>query len=252
MLRILVDNSVIADEHVGRFCSEPSPVDWGGRATTVSVAKFRIDLPSDGSKRRQILALPTIARLSQEEALWLATYPELKWEDMFGRRPATATRGDLLGSIQLHSVEPAIDRSNFGGLTFPQGMEGEELTSFCKLILDPRFEPALFPSEFVAALPDTTRKAMDDLSRFRRLCRHAPEKHYRDLFHLWTGECSGCKFFITMESKLPNFCSSHVKDLVCMPKRPAELLDELGITQVDPLPFREGESIDFFRAIEGQ
>lgn len=252
MLKILVDNSVIADAQVGRFYSEPSTVEWGGRATTVSVAKFRIDLPSDDNKRRQILALPTIARLSQEEALWLATYSELKWEDMFGRRPATATRGDLLGSVALHSVEPAIDRSYFGGLTFPQGMEGEDLTSFCKEILDPRFESALFPDEFVAELPDTTRKAMDGLNRFRRLCRHAPEKHYRDLFHLWTGECSGCKFFLTMESKLPNFCSSHVKDLDCTPIRPAELLDELGIKQLDPLPFREGESVDFFRAIEGQ
>jgi hypothetical protein len=52
-----------------------------------------------------------------------------------------------------------------------------------------------------------------------------------------------------MEKRLPNFCDSHLHGKTrCKPVRPTQLLEALGVNELDPTPCERGESLSFVKA----
>src|SRR4051812_16817991 len=134
-LRVLVDTSVESDAHVLRWALDQRTVVWGSTAVTAHVAVMAPKPPRDKQNERHIRALPTIARLARERVLELVTYSELMFEGMYGRRPSTATTGDLFVSVNIGHIEPAVDRSFFESIMFPDAGETDQLRRFCEQLL---------------------------------------------------------------------------------------------------------------------
>lgn len=252
-MKILVDNSVLRDAIVAEFDTRPHSVVWGGKEIVTNVVATRrrpLPPPDQVARRHAILSLPTVVRLAQEQKLCLCTYEELKWEYVHGRNPAVGTKGDLFGPVEMKFLEPAISRSFFRQSSIEHYWTKESLTEFCKFLLSVD-EDAIECAGQRRALPAMTIQSLKDLGRFRLICKHAHEDHLTDLFHIWTGERNECKYFLTMESRICNWIRARKKDeFGCAPIRPNELLDTLGITDLDPMPFEEGTVLDYFQAVE--
>jgi hypothetical protein len=64
-----------------------------------------------------------------------------------------------------------------------------------------------------------------------------PENHYRDALHLWTAEVNGLDYFLTADKTFINVMTKTSRvPLPTRPISPSDLLAELGVTQIDPLP----------------
>jgi hypothetical protein len=246
---VLVDTSVRSAANVLEWTTERKPVAWGRTRHSFDVAVMVRRNERDLDHEEQVRALPTITRLVREGHLTFATYTELDFEDMNGRRPSRTTVGDLFGTIDFRMIEPAIDRSFFGGIAFPEGAKSEALRTFCHALLTKDFCRDKISPHRLDQLPRLTVESLKAVSRFREICRNAQPNHYPDLFHLWTGEVNECPYFLTMEARLPNFCESHLGGrLRCTPVRPIQLLHIFGMLPVDPLPCEIGDVLSFVEA----
>lgn len=252
-MRILVDNSVLRDAIVAEFDTRPHSAIWGGHEEVTKVAMMRrrpLPPTDQAARRKAILTLPTVVRLAREKKFDLVTYEELNWERAHGRNPAVATRGDLFARVEMPHVEPAVSRSFFQQSLIEDYWTKEALTKFCKFLLNLDAN-AIELAASRKNLPSKSAQSLRDLKRFKELCRHAHEGHLTDLFHLWTGERNGCEHFLTMEKRMCNWIRARPNDTTrCAPVRPNELLNILGITDLDPMPFEEGSALDYFRAVD--
>jgi hypothetical protein len=249
-MQVLLDTSVNSAAQVLQWATVRHTVNWGGRPHSSDVVVMRRQRTRDPDFEAQVAALPTLGRLAREGVIELATYSELLFEEMYGRRSARATVGDLFVGVSRKDVEAAIDRSYFEAVTFPKTGETENLIRFCSMLLRTDRDLSWMRESPWGRLPDLTVRNLQNLARWRAICANALPAHYPDLFHLWTGESNGCAYFLTMEKRLPNFIDSHLRDvnLGCRPVRPTQLLKELGLTELDPMPCERGDTLSFVRA----
>jgi hypothetical protein len=136
---VLVDTSVRSAANVLEWTTERKTVDWGGMRHSFDVAVMVRHKERDLDYEEQVRALPTITRLVREGHIIFATYIELDFEDMNGRRPSRTTAGDLFGTLNFRIIEPAIDRSFFGGVAFPEDAKSGALRAFCHALLTKDF-----------------------------------------------------------------------------------------------------------------
>ena len=226
---------------------------WGTSVVTSDVTVLeRRPLPAEDQKRRtiNIIALPTICQLGAEGRFELVSSQELNFERAGGGSPASLSMGDLFAGIRLPHMPSPIERSFFRPGGMKHMVARKEVIQFCQFLLkltDTRAE------EFSEALrlPESSRRGMRDLPRFRRLCRGVAEKHLPDLFHWWTAEHSECAYFLTMDGKLRNLSRNQCKDILSTRVvDPEEMLQEMGIKERIPMPMEFGEHVDFFRAVD--
>src|SRR5882672_7469347 len=85
---VLVDTSVRSAANVLEWTTEHKTVDWGGMRHSFDVAVMVRRKERDLDYEEQVRALPTITRLVREGHIIFATYIELDFENMNGRRPS--------------------------------------------------------------------------------------------------------------------------------------------------------------------
>lgn len=254
MATILIDNSILRDGVIGQWTTRKHAVQWGPTAVSIDVATFaRRPMPSPDQVARiaNIEALPTIRRLARDGRLGLLTSTELKYEDWVGKNPAVGTVGDLFSDITLGIAESPVERSFFHQTADMKAyLSRDLLRKFCKMLLNLRDDQIRYASENMRDLPDCSKRGLADIHRFRKLCASAPEKHYPDLFHWWTAEHAGCKFFLTMDQKFINFVRRQCVGVIgAQVVDPVRLLEALGVTERDSMPLAPNEEMNYFGAV---
>lgn len=215
-------------------------VQWGPTELTLPIVGSRRKPPLNPNehwKQDQIEAMPTIARLARENLLGLFVYPELGFEMFKGSSHAGFGIGNLIKDVQIGKLPAAIERSKFQGMDIQDYVQKDRLVEFVSLILS-------LDHSAVKALPKSRLKFTDfelqnlrSLDRFREICANLPKKHYPDAFHLWTAEVNGLDFFLTADKKfIRALTESSRVELTTRPIAARDLLDEMDITELDPMP----------------
>jgi len=238
-LKVLVDNSVKSFGIVAHGIHESIP----GIENPLFLIQARpARTPDEKWLSSQIECLPTIARLSQEGTLKLYTYEELRWEawkrsDSFPAQPF----GNVFRENEITNVPSAIRRGLFSDVEPSEHMKAEALIEFCRLLLDGPLDRLLAAPIWQSKLTDFEKRNLDNIDRFRMICRPLSENQYGDAFHLWTSETNELSYFLTADRKFLRAATNQKKTaLPCRPITPSVLLDELGIKERDPLPFEYG------------
>jgi hypothetical protein len=177
-------------------------------------------------------ALPTLGRLAREGRLLFCTYEE------FGPQAATwsGTWRGLLGDVPVETITPAVGRSVLGEDVFRDSAQSGALARLCAKLKLRDGAAEASPTGAAEGEP-----AMPDVERFARLAARVQGHHLADLFHLWSGELAGCRYWMTADVTLEALLRDRVQPyanppLGCEVVRPAQLLQVLGIREHDPRP----------------
>jgi hypothetical protein len=202
-------------------------------------------------------ALPTLGRLGREGRLELCTYAEICGAPSTARPRGMAL--DLLGDVTIVTVEAALDRAAIDSDVFRDAAQSGALLRFCTRVKSGHQALEQLPIELVARLPDTTRRGLASLHRFRELAARTQGEHLADLFHLWTGELAGCGYLLTMDGTIEAFLDQRVRPgldepLHCNPIEPEDLLVALEVAERDAPPAMAGTvvSLDSPRGPQGR
>jgi len=235
--------TALVDNSVSRFAMTARPSHRtmaGPMNSTVTV------LGVQGKPRRpalerwlqdQIDAIPTVGRLTKEGGLTLCLSPELELEGikgaMFGEG---ALPGDALSGIEFRRVPSPIERSKLQQMDLNAYVGKEKLIEFCQWLLDLSASSV----ERLSRLPkldDFESLNVRGIARFRELCRGLSHEHYADAFHLWTAEVNNLDCYLVIDQKFVNALTQTTRaSLIVKPLAPSELLDEMGVTDREPLP----------------
>lgn len=141
---------------------------------------------------------------------------------------------------------PAVERGFFQQMEESEYIQDKRLIDFYKFLKQLDYQQLISRApKFVAKLPALTRKNLDQLGRFRKLCNAVGEKHFRDAFHLWTAEAHGLDYFLTMDKAFLNALTQSSRlELPTMPIFPRELVTRMGVSELEPLPIEEGYVYD--------
>jgi hypothetical protein len=195
-------------------------------------------------RQQQIEALPTITRLAREGRVKLCHCAELIEESWGGDYlGAGGFVGDLFNGVPLHDVPEAVVRSHFQQLDFAEYVKKEKVIQFCRdVLLGCSYDMFEKRPQFLSRFTDFERENLKRLDRFKQLCSALPENHYPDALHLWTAEVNGLDYFLTADKTFINVMTKTSRvPLPTRPISPSDLLTELGVTQLDPLPILDDE-----------
>jgi len=195
---VLVDRSV----EYRRFITEPASTQvstkWGDTTQHATPVGWRYKRPLGPEHQwlnDQVACLPTIGRLAQERTVKLYTSPELRWEGCTAAPNITyGNRGDFFGGADVGSVPAAVDRSYFRSVPSRQAVDRDAVKAFCQFLLDVdigaiRGEPLIWDR-----LSPAMQANLENIDRFRFLCKKASKSHFPDVLHFWTAETHNLAF----------------------------------------------------------
>jgi hypothetical protein len=192
--------------------------------------------------REQIEALPTVARLAREKTINLHIYSELRNEAW--RRPGSfpsSPFGDVFSDVDIAEAEPAAERSVFFQQDWTTYSKSASFSEFCVWLVNDYSDEWLSAPYIQKVIKPGHIKNLQEIGRYREICKSLPPKHYTDAFHLWTGEVNGLTHFMTVDQKfIKAIMNARNFTPRCMPVLPTDLLSQLGIAKRDALPFEYG------------
>jgi hypothetical protein len=238
--RVLVDTSAFRHTRVADVGFFQETFRLGSREIPIRVLGVKQKpLPGPEQKwlREQVQAMPTIARLAHERSISLCLYPELELEGMAGPSFPSSPVGELLKGIAWESVPAAVERSKFQQMDLTIYVQKETVVNFCKVLLEWDQTALDAKVDDWPFLTDFERRNLRDLGRFREICSALHETHYRDAFHLWTAEVNNLDYFLVIDKKFVNVITKTSRiALRTKLMAPADLVRDLGIPQLDPMP----------------
>jgi hypothetical protein len=178
-------------------------------------------------------ALTTLGRLAREGRIVLCTYANFE-----APGPPDGWRGtwrEPLGEVPVAAIEPALAVDALGEDVFRDGPQSGALARLCTRLKQCETAGAA-PDPAVLPAPDGERS----LERFHQLAARVQGERLADLYHLWSAECAGCPWWLTLDSALEGFLRAWVEPglgqqpLRCQPVLPNALLTRLGILERDP------------------
>jgi hypothetical protein len=189
-----------------------------------------IALPAPGEVERTALA--TLGRLAREGRVVLCTYAQ--FEPPGPPHAWGGTWREALGEVQLATIEPALAVDALGEDVFRDGPQTGALARLCTRLK--QYETtAGDPHAPAPAAPGLVRS----LDRFHQLAARVQGDRLADLYHLWSAECAGCPWWLTLDAALEGFLRAWVEPglgqqpLRCEPVLPNALLTRLGILERD-------------------
>lgn len=244
LTRLLIDRSLENWALRAEGVVRTETMQWGPHEVISDVHGYRAkELPQDEWRRRQIESLPTIARMAREGQLTFCTSVELKFESFRAANGWQGYIGDLFRDIKFENVPAAVERSYFWQtINLDDYSSGEGQVRWYKdFLLKADEDKILAEIADLIDLPDFDRQNLKNVSRFREMCRHLEtDDHIRDAFHLWTAETNGLDYFLTADKRFTNkMMKSTPLKFPAPPIGPADLLVELGITELDSLPLTD-------------
>jgi hypothetical protein len=232
--------SALVDTSVWRLAEFVRPVKVHQKVTilgneqTLPILAMRRIGPYEPWKEQQIEALPTIARLACEGIVKLFEYDELEFETL---------KGTILGGVVTHLLaevptfraKSPIERSHFQQMDVQQYVHKSTFVKFCRWLLSLNTVQIKKRTDLRASFPHP-----DSIERFKEICSNLPEKHYPDAFHLWTAETNGLDYFLSADKRFARVMTltKHMR-LNSKLIAPRDLVESLGITELDPLPITD-------------
>lgn len=204
--------------------------------TRFEEAAARPGTPALGEVERSALA--TIGRLARERRIVLCTYAQFEPPG-----PADGWHGtwrERLGEVPVEAIESALAGAALGEDVFRDGPQSGALARLCTRLK--QYETAGVTPDPAASDAAAATGAVDgvrSLDRFHELAARVQGERLADLFHLWSGECAGCAWWLTLDAALAPFLRDWVEPglrqpLRCQPVLPNALLARLGIPERDP------------------
>jgi hypothetical protein len=241
IISVLIDLSVLRRAVMTDRVEIERKIIWGNITHAVPLLGWRRkpELRAEQAwLKSQVDWLPTIARLAREDRLKLYSYNELGLEEARGRRGMKGTFGDLFADVRVQTVPPAIERSRYRKTYDLETYSNKNsLTEFVLFLNGLDTSNITKIPDFWNSLPDFERQNLGRLTQFTTLCQTIAENHYADAFHLWTAELNCIDFFLMMDKRFLNaFRSQSRSSFRCSPVTPEELIQQVGITELDPMP----------------
>jgi len=192
-------------------------------------------------RQRQIEAMPTIARLVRDGQLTLADSTELSLEEIKGTYVGVSgITGDLFRDVRWKHVPAAIERSKFQQIDMDSYTRKGTVIAFCKILLGLDSREVAARPRFLQRFTDFEQENLRSLDRFRLICAGLNENHYPDALHLWTAEVNGLDYFLTADRRFTNAMTKTSRvSLTTRLVSPVDLLAEVGVTGVDPMPIAD-------------
>ncbi len=218
------------------------PLGRDGRGPDVLGITRKPSLPPDQRWRQeQIEAMPTLVTLVRHGQLRLFMYTELDLEAMKGTYVGTGgIIGDLFRGLAFEDVPAAIGRSKLQQMSLDEYAKKETFINFCKYLLGLDYASIQARPGFLRRFTEFEQENFRHLDRFKRICSALTENHYPDAFHLWTAEASGIGYFLTADRAFTNALTMTSRvPLPTRPMSPSDLLTQLGVTQLDPMPLTD-------------
>lgn len=239
-MKVLVDNSVLSDAKVAHLSIESGPPNTN-RLLTIQARPLKEQ--QSRWKQDQIECLPTIARLEQKGSLSLCLYEEIIFEKQSsGQSFSRFSFGDLFSQVDFIRLPSPVRR----GIFFPDSVLDPRhqlgLSHFVEWLCE-GYSPRILRSPVVERVISAFEISnLQDCGTLKKMCRKVSKKHYADVFHLWAGHVNNIPWFLTTDKKLINLADQHHRALGrCVPISPEMLLEHLGVTERDPMPFEYGQ-----------
>ncbi len=248
---VLIDRNIDYRRYVTEPATQPKTVQWGPKEYEVEIVGWRYKKPLGAEHawiNGEVACLPTIARLTREGRLKLYTSTELQCEGWSAeQRIPWGDRGDLFEGIDVQKVPDAVMRSYFEStIDLKRMVDKATVQRFCARLIE--FDiAALRETAFWTQLPDRMRRNLENLDRFRFLCKKVGKAHYPDALHFWTAETHGLEYFLTLDRRFLKIAARQ-RGFVesTKPASPSKLLHDFGITDGDPFP---ADGADFHSAM---
>lgn len=239
-MRILLDQSIRADARVAHLTSVTLE-NVGNRLVLIQMRPRK----KVGSERRQkeIECLPTIARLAKEKKIILFTYEELLNEFYKARGTwSDIGIGDLLHDIPIEALPSPIRRGLFFQSNFDTHVQSKGLRDFVFWLVSSYDDRWLDVPIIKESINSREIRNLKGLHVLKTMCQNVEKKHYGDIFHIWAGHTNNIDWFLTTDFKLKNAVASRSSDFpTCYPITPSELLEKIGISERDPMPYEFGK-----------
>lgn len=245
---VLVDNCVLSLAETVQEGTKRVEVPWGDITVTTDIAGLIGKTPRDTTQQAQRECLPTIARLARNGTLLLHKTIEVAFEGWHRAGAPAPLPGYLFAAIPLIEIPPAIERSRIWQMEIDQHVQGDAAAQFCQWLFVADEELLLSEELILKHFTPQEVTNLRNLDRFRYLCKNLSHDQCRDAFHLWTAEVNGLDYFLTVDTKFIRALTMRGKkpDLPCLPVTPSDLLDIMGVTERDPLPFVSGRFYNSF------
>jgi len=275
-MKILVDTGVISGSDFLKGDTRIQELKWANTAVQSTIAGFRrVEPDHDADQQHEKDALFTIGRLAREELITLYKYNELTAE--IGRRPRG--REPILNALlqcPFQQCPAPVERSKFRATIdmsqwFAKGgksdrgkgippSESSQIAFFQWLFALSLPERAtLIDHSRLLGLDDFEIRSLQDLTWFQALARAlVSSENLPDCFHIWTARRNGLEVFLTLEKKLPRTIVQIKKrnvraiDIGVAVLRPTELLQLLGVAQIDTVPIDSGRFYTYMEILKIQ
>jgi hypothetical protein len=201
----------------------------------------------DESLKLEIDCLPTISKLIRESKISAYRYTELDYEDWKSSGSGRGNLGDLFPSLQMNTIEPAIERSYFFQSKLSKYTEKESVKDFCQWLNAKGARDSIYKIVNISTFPEKMRENIDNISRYQEICRRLQKiDQYIDAFHLWSGEIRNISYFLTVDKKFINAVNK--ANSSCIPILPSEFIKIMNVDSNQPFEFAE----DVFYGLGGQ
>ena len=247
---VFLDRNILSLGIVIEPAVQSQTINWGGQNITSDIHGYRRK-PLQGDWRdEEVASLPTIISLVASGVLKLFVGREVAFEGLKANVVGKGTKGDLFKDVEIALCESPIDRSYFKSQTIDQVCDSGELIKFCETLV--KINPAMIEKvpEFWDRLPANVQENFGNLDRLRSLLDALPNKrHWPDAFNLWSAECSQSDYFLTTDRRFINALTKTAQiELPVSLMTPSQLLADLGVTDREPLPFKQDEFINMMVA----
>jgi hypothetical protein len=262
-MKVLLDNGIFTHSEFAELTRRRLSVNFGGTDHSVEIHGV-MRKPPDGKAdyQRQIDSLFTVGRLIRSGQIEAYSYLEVDCERIRG----TPKLGicNALSGCSIRRCQPAINRGKFrqtfnfsewaskggkkdrkkGTATLGPANQLPFLTWLYGL--DKKDIAVLLTHAQRLKLSDFDMASFNELNWFRYICsRCGSTENYVDAFHLWTARRNTLDAFLTLENTFQNIISNVKKEKKGLGTnvevlRPLDLLQNLRVKQIDPVPMEYG------------
>jgi len=248
--QVFLDRNILSLSIVIEPVVQTQTMMWGDTESTLDVHGYRRKPLKGDWTDGEVTCLPTIAALATSGLLKLFVATEVSFEGFKANSVGRGTKGDLFRNVDIGRCESPIDRSYFKSQTIDQLCDSDELIEFCETLMT--IDAAILKNvpEFWGRFPEKVKENFSEIDRLKVVLNALPhKKHWPDAFHLWSAECFGADYFVTVDQKFINALTQTAR--IALPVsivKPSELLEKLGVEKREPLPFEVGEFINMMVA----
>lgn len=254
-MRVFLDRNIISRAVILEPAVQMKEIVFGGVAQELPISGWRRKPLRHGDVawiENEINSMPTLARLGKDGCVEFFESQETTFEGWSASTGARGENGDLLSKVPIKRVPTAVDRSYFASQSLAQVASRQKVINFCKFLRSIDVSRLERIPEIWQKLPREMQFNLLNLERFKKLTSALPtERHWPDVLHLWTAETHKADYFLTLDRKFERALTMTAKiNLVTSVCSPSKFLDDMGVKDLDPIPFEHSKFYTIFDFVD--